>query len=219
MDKKTFKTVIQNLEMLFGEPELPHKSDILTMLVKIILSQATTGVNSRLTFQNLIKTFKNWDEVLKAEEEKIAEAIKLGGLANQKAKVIKNLLFEIRKVHDELSLNFVEKMSDEEAKKFLQGFKGVGPKTAACTLLFAAHKEVFPLDTHIFRIFKRMGVLPEKITDKQAHKLLDKIVPSGKFYSLHINLIKLGKKICRPQNPLCYECPLIEHCDYGSTKL
>ena len=164
------------------------------MLVKIILSQATTGTNSRRTFQNLKNDFENWEEILNADEKKIADSIRLGGLANQKAKVIKNLLHQIKENHGKLSLNFVEKMSDEEARKFLQTFRGIGPKTAACTLLFASHKEVFPLDTHIFRIFKRMGILPEKITDAKAHVLLDELVPKGKFYSLHVNLIQLGKQ-------------------------
>lgn len=106
-------------------------------------------------------------------------------------------------------------MPDSEARDFLLQFSGIGPKTVACTLLFACHKEVFPLDTHIFRILKRMGILPGKISDAKAHLLLNKLVPHGKFYSLHVNLIRLGKKICRPREPLCEECPLVEYCDYG----
>jgi endonuclease III len=86
-------------------------------------------------------------------------------------------------------------------------------------LLFASHKEVFPLDTHIFRVFKRMGVLPEKVSDAKAHKLLDELAPKGKFYSLHVNLIRLGRKICRPKEPLCEKCPLVEYCDYGLSKI
>jgi endonuclease-3 len=217
--EKPFDLIVQNLEMTFGEPKLSPKSDLLAMLINIILSQATTGTNSRRTFKNLKARFKNWEEVLKAAEEEIADAIRLGGLANQKAKVIKDLLKQIKENTGKFSLNFVEKMSAEEARKYLQNFRGIGPKTAACTLLFASHKEVFPLDTHIFRIFKRIGILPQKITDAKAHEFLDKVVPSGKFYSLHVNLIKLGKKICRPQNPLCFECPLIEYYDFGLTQM
>jgi endonuclease-3 len=72
-------------------------------------------------------------------------------------------------------------MPDDEARDFLQNFRGIGPKTVACTLLFACHKEVFPIDTHIFRIFKRMGILPEKISDAKAHELLDELAPKGNF--------------------------------------
>lgn len=213
--EKPFAHIVQHLENTFGEPRLGAKSDALAMLVKIILSQATTDVNSRRTFQNLKKQFKNWEQALAASEAEIAGAIRLGGLANQKARVIKELLAQLKEQHGSLSLKFLDKMPAAAARDFLLEFRGIGPKTAACTLLFALHKEVFPLDTHIFRVFWRMGVLPEKISDAKAHKILDQLVPTGKFYSLHVNLIRLGRKICRPRDPLCEQCPLIEYCDYG----
>lgn len=183
------------------------------------MSQATSDTNSRRSFENLKNRFENWENALAAEESEIADAIRLGGLANQKAKVIKDLLRQIKDVHGTLSLKFIEQMSGDEARDFLAKFRGVGPKTVACTLLFACHKEVFPLDTHIFRVLKRMGILPEKITDAKAHRFLDELVPIGKFYSLHVNLIRLGRKICRPQEPLCRECPLLEYCDYGMSRM
>jgi endonuclease-3 len=218
-EEKPFDYIVQNLENTFGEPRLSAKTDALAMLIKIILSQATTDINSRRTFQNLKKQYKTWEKVLSATENEIADAIRLGGLANQKAKVIKELLAQIKEQHGTLSLKFVDKMTGEAARDYLLNFRGIGPKTVACTLLFALHKEVFPLDTHIFRVFKRMGILPEKITDIKAHRLLDELVPGGKFYSLHVNLIRLGRKICRPREPLCEQCPLIEYCDYGMTRM
>ena len=218
-EEKPFSYIVQNLENTFGEPKLAKKSDALAMLINIILSQATTDTNSRRTFENLEKKFGTWGKVSAAETNEIADAIRLGGLANQKASVIKDLLMQIKEKHGTLSLKFVDKMTDEAARDYLLQFRGIGPKTAACTLLFALHKEVFPLDTHIFRILKRMGILPEKITDAKAHKLLDELAPHGKFYSLHVNLIRLGKKICRPREPLCDECPLIEYCDYGLSRI
>ncbi len=217
--EKPFPYVVQNLENTFGEPKLNAKSDPVAMLIKIILSQATSDVNSHRTFQNLKSEFRTWNKLLTADENEIADAIRLGGLANQKAKVIKELLTQIKQTHGSLSLKFLDKMPDEAARDYLLQFRGIGPKTVACTLLFALHKEVFPLDTHIFRIFKRMGVLPEKITDAKAHKILDELVPTGKFYSLHVNLIRLGKQICRPREPLCEQCPLIEYCDYGMSQM
>lgn len=218
-EEKPFKHIVQNLENTFGEPQLAPKSDALAMLIKIILSQATSDANSSRTFQNLKQRFKTWDNALAAGETEIADAIRLGGLANQKAKVIKDLLYQLKEMRGTLSLKILEKMNDEDARDFLQKFRGIGPKTVACTLLFARHKEVFPLDTHIFRVLKRMGILPEKINDTKAHKLLDELVPSGKFYSLHVNLIRLGRKVCRPREPLCEQCPLIEYCDYGLTQI
>jgi endonuclease-3 len=218
-EAKPFDYIVQNLENTYGEPHLSRKSDPLAMLINIILSQATSDTNSRRTFQNLKNRFKTWENVLAADESEIAEAIRLGGLANQKAKVIKDLLRQIKDARGKLSLKFLEKMPDEDARDFLLQFRGIGPKTVACTLLFASHKEVFPLDTHIFRILKRMGILPEKITDAKAHKLLDELAPKGKFYSLHVNLIRLGRQICRPKEPLCEQCPLVEYCDYGLSRI
>ncbi|MGI9054277.1 MAG: endonuclease III domain-containing protein [Pyrinomonadaceae bacterium] len=217
--EKPFEYIIQNLENTFGEPKLKRKSDPLSMLINIILSQATSDANSDRTFRNLKKRFTNWENVLAADESEIADAIRLGGLANQKAKVIKNLLSQIKEIRGTVSLKFIEKMSNDEARDFLLNFRGIGPKTVACTLLFACHKEVFPIDTHIFRILKRMGILPEKITDTKAHRLLDDLAPTGKFYSLHVNLIRLGRNICRPRDPLCEQCPLIEYCDYGAAQI
>jgi len=216
---KPFKYIVQNLENTYGVPKPAPKSDALSMLINIILSQATNDANSDRTFRNLKKRFANWENVLAAAESEIADEIRLGGLANQKAKVIKDLLWQIKEIRGTLSLKFIKKMSDDEARNFLQNFRGIGPKTVACTLLFACHKEVFPIDTHIFRILRRMGILPEKITDAKAHRLLDKLAPKGKFYSLHVNLIRLGRQVCRPREPLCEQCPLIEYCDYGETRV
>jgi endonuclease-3 len=215
--EKPFGYIVQNLENTFGEPLVRRKSDALAMLINIILSQATSDANSDRTFQNLKKRFGTWENVLAASEAEIADAIRLGGLANQKARVIKNLLEQIKAARRTLSLKFIERMPDEAARDYLLQFRGIGPKTVACTLLFALQKEVFPLDTHIFRVLRRMGILPEKITDIKAHQLLDELAPHGKFYSLHVNLIRLGRQICRPREPLCDQCPLIEYCDYGQS--
>jgi endonuclease-3 len=218
-EEKPFYYIVQNLENTFGEPHLKKKSDPLAMLINIILSQATSDANSERTFENLKKHFRSWENVLAADESEIADVIRLGGLANQKSKVIKDLLVQIKEKHGSLSLEFLDEMTDSAARDYLSQFRGIGPKTAACTLLFALHKEVFPLDTHIFRVLKRMGILPEKITDAKAHKLLDELVPRGKFYSLHVNLIRLGRSVCRPREPLCERCPLIEYCDYGMMRI
>lgn len=217
--EKPFRYIVQNLENTFGKPIMPPKSDPLSMLINIVLSQATSDANSDRTFRNLKKSFGTWKNVLAASESEIADEIRLGGLANQKARVIKDLLQQIAAKQKTLSLKFVEKMTDEAAREYLLQFRGIGPKTVACTLLFACRKEVFPIDTHIFRVLRRMGILPEKMTDTKAHRLLDELAPTGKFYSLHVNLIRLGRQICRPREPSCERCPLIEYCDYGQNKI
>jgi endonuclease-3 len=211
--------IIQNLERAYGIPENRRASDPLAMLVKIILSQATSDTNSHRTYAALKKRFPTWDAVLRARTQTIANTIRAGGLANQKAVVIKEVLRQIKEEHGTLNLSFLHQFSSEEAMRYLSQFRGIGPKTVACTLLFACRKEVFPLDTHIFRILRRVGLIPQKCTDARAHEIMNRVVPQGKFYSLHVNLIRHGRAICRPRDPLCERCPIVEYCDYGQTMI
>ncbi len=207
--------ITQNLERTFGVPNNDEPPEVLAMLIGVILSQATTNANSRRTFAALKQRFPVWDDALNAPVQEIADTIRLGGLAQQKARVIKDLLQRIKDTRGELSLEFLHKTPLPEAAAYLKQMRGIGPKTIACTLLFACKKDVFPLDTHIFRILRRAGFLPAKGTDAQAHALMDALILAGKFYSLHINLINLGRAICHPQNPRCTRCPIVEYCEYG----
>lgn len=214
---KPLRYIIQNLERAYGTPVNRHARDPLDMLVNIILSQATSDVNSDRAFSELKRRFPTWGVVLRARETTLANAIRSGGLANQKAATIKNLLRQIKAAHGTLDLDFLHTLSTEEAVRYLQNFRGIGPKTIACTLLFACRKEIFPLDTHIFRILRRVGLIPQKCSDARAHEMMNNIVPAGKFYSFHVNLIRHGRTLCRPRSPACERCPIIEYCDYGQT--
>ena len=213
--EKPIRYIIQNLERTYGVPENRRARDPLDMLIQIILSQATSDTNSHRTFSALKKRFPTWDGALRARESTIAECIRAGGLANQKAAVIKSVLGQIKREHGTLDLSFLHDLRDEEAARYLSQFRGIGPKTVACTLLFACRKEVFPLDTHIFRVLRRMGLIPQKCTDARAHEIMNGLVPEGKFYSFHVNLIRHGRALCRPREPLCERCPVVEYCDYG----
>ena len=217
--EKPLHYIIQNLERAYGVPENRRRSDPLDMLVQIVLSQATSDTNSHRTFAALKKRFPRWEQALRARESTIADVIRSGGLANQKAAVIKSILRQLKSEHGTLDLSFLHKLSAAEATGYLSQFRGIGPKTVACTLLFACRKEVFPLDTHIFRILRRVGLIPQKSTDRRAHELMNSLVPEGKFYSFHVNLIRHGRALCRPREPLCERCPIVEYCDYGQSMI
>ncbi|HLL71409.1 MAG TPA: hypothetical protein VK363_08250 [Pyrinomonadaceae bacterium] len=216
-DERPVRYIIQNLERAYGVPENSRRSDPLDMLVQIILSQATSDTNSRRTFAALKRRFPTWDAALRARESTIAHTIQSGGLANQKASVIKSLLRQIKQERGALDLTFLHDLAPEAAVNYLSQFRGIGPKTIACTLLFACRTEVFPLDTHIFRILRRVGLIPQKCTDRRAHEIMNALVPTGKFYSFHVNLIRHGRALCRPRDPLCERCPIVEYCDYGQS--
>ena len=220
LEEKPVGYIVQNLERAYGVPVNKWAGwDVLDMLVSVILSQATSDVNSARTFDALKERFPNWDAVLRARESTVADTIRLGGLANQKAAVIKNLLKQIKERRGSLDLSFLRDSTPEEAATYLSQFRGIGPKTVACTLLFACDQEIFPLDTHIFRVLRRVGLIPAKCSDEFAHAVMNRVVPRGKFYSLHVNLIRHGRKLCRPRDPVCERCPIVEYCDYGQSRI
>ncbi len=217
--RRLVKHITQNLEAAYGVPVNDSPYDPLDELILTILSQSTTDVNSRRAFESLKRRFPDWESARRARAPSIAAAIKSGGLANAKSAVIKNALNEIKKRIGKLDLSFLHISPVEEAREFLTSLSGVGPKTAACVLLFACNKKIFPMDVHILRITKRIGLIPDRFNDKQAHERMEKLVPPGKHYSLHVNLIRHGRHVCRPQNPKCDKCPLIEQCNYGQSRL
>ncbi|MBV8857863.1 MAG: endonuclease III [Acidobacteria bacterium] len=219
-EEKPVGYIVQNLERAYGVPENRWTDwDVLDMLVAVILSQATSDANSDRTYDALKKRFPTWDAVLRAREQTLVETIRLGGLANQKAAVIRELLRQIKERHGSFDLSFLRGLPAAEAVAYLASFRGVGPKTAACTLLFACATEVFPLDTHIFRVLRRVGLIPLKCTDEFAHRVMNRLVPAGKFYSFHVNLIRHGRRLCRPRDPVCERCPVVEYCDYGQKNI
>jgi endonuclease-3 len=220
LEEKPVGYIIQNLERAYGVPVNKWTDwDPLDMLVAVILSQATSDANSDRTFDALKRRFPKWDAALRAREQTLADTIRLGGLANQKAAVIRGLLRQLKERHGTLDLSFLNAMPIVEAVGYLSQFRGIGPKTVACTLLFACGKDIFPLDTHIFRVLRRVGLIPQKCSDERAHEIMNRIVPAGKFYSFHVNLIRHGRKLCRPRDPLCERCPIVEYCDYGQGRI
>lgn len=210
--------VLQNLKAVYGAPTPEKNLDPLDCLIETILSQSTTNVNSQRAFANLKQGFADWEAVQRAALGSIEAAIRSGGLARQKSVIIKRILSEIKEKRGVLDLTFLLSVPLAEAREFLAGFKGVGPKTVACVLLFACRRAVFPIDTHIFRIARRLRLIPEKGSDQQAHAMMEQIIPAARFYEAHINLIRHGRKICRPQNPLCEDCVIVDYCQYYRTR-
>ena len=217
--RRQLKFITQNLEATFGVPRNDSHENPLDELINTILSQSTTNINSHRAFASLKQRFPDWESARRARPASIAAAIKSGGLANVKSVVIKNILETIKHRRGNFDLNFLKTAPIAEAREFLLSLKGVGPKTVACVLLFSCKRPVFPMDTHIFRILRRAGLLPEKISDELAHEKIERLIPPKKHYSLHINLIALGRRICHPRNPKCGQCPLNEHCDFGRSLL
>ncbi|HLF85403.1 MAG TPA: endonuclease III [Blastocatellia bacterium] len=210
--------IIQNLKAVYGAPKPQRGLDPLDVLIETILSQSTTNANSDRAFESLKRGFPTWEAARRARVASIEAAIRSGGLAKQKSVRIKELLNEIHKRRGSLDLAFLTTAPLEEAKQFLASFKGVGPKTVACTLLFACNRPLFPLDTHIFRITRRLGLIPERCSDEEAHSLMGEMIPRKRYFETHINLIRHGRRVCRPRDPLCERCCLVDYCEYYKSR-
>ena len=204
--------VAERLAREYGKRRWVADEEPLDSLIGTILSQNTSDVNSGRTFESLKRRFQTWERVLLATPRRIAGAIRPGGLAGIKSRRIKAILSDIKKSHGRLDLGFLKEMPAGEGYDYLLSFKGVGPKTAACVLLFACRKPAFPVDTHILRIGKRLGwARPKESAEAFQDRMLGRI-PRGWVYSLHINMIAHGRVVCRPRRPKCRECVLVKLC-------
>ena len=193
--------------------------DPLATLVGTILSQNTNDLNRDRAFERMRERFPTWEEVRDADPAELVEAIRPAGLANQKGPRIQNALRMITEQQVELSLDFLADMEIEEARKWLTSIKGVGPKTAAIVLCFALGKPAFPVDTHVHRVTKRLGLIGPKTNREQAHTVLERLLPVEIYYPFHMNLIAHGRQVCKSQQPRCEVCVLREQCDYFVTQL
>jgi endonuclease-3 len=200
----------------YGIPPWEPDGDALGELVATILSQHTSDINSERAYRQLRATFATWEQVRDAPVDDVVEAIRSGGLAQQKAQRIQQILRLLTERLDSapLSLDALADMPLADALRWLRGLPGVGPKTAACVMLFSLGKPAFPVDTHVWRVTKRIGLLGPRETAEQAHETLQALIPPEWRHTMHINLIQHGRQICYARNPACFRCPISSECRY-----
>lgn len=211
----TIDEIIQLLGQEYGLPQWQRQRDPLSELIGAILSQNTSDVNSHRAFDSLISTFGTWDRVSEASIGEVAEAIACGGLSRIKAPRIKAILEGIPNDNGSLDLGFLGELPIPEAKAWLQALPGVGPKTASCVLLFSLGRPVLPVDTHVYRVSRRLGLIDSGVSPARAHQLLEELVPAEAIYQFHLNMLAHGRRVCRAQRPRCHECVFREGCVHG----
>ena len=189
--------------------------DGVSVLVDTILSQNTSAANSDAGYRQLRRRFRSWNQVAGAPVEEVERCIRVSGLSNLKAPRIQSILKRIKADHGRIDLQFLREMTDEAAYAYLRTFPGVGPKTACCTLLFAFGKAMFPVDTHIHRIARRLGFVPARASAEQTQDALTPMIAPQDRYETHVLLIEHGRKTCRAINPKCVDCVLLRMCPYG----
>jgi len=209
--------VVTRLAALYGEPVWRPHGDAMTELVLTVLSQNTSDTNSGRAFMRLRQRFPAWKAVMEAPTEEIESAIAVGGLARIKAPRIKAALEAVYEKRGAFDIDFLRDVPLEEAKGWLRELNGVGPKTAACVLMFAFGRPALPVDTHVHRVAQRLGLVPAKATAEQAHDILEAVLEPGEVYPLHIMLIKHGRRLCSAQRPRCGDCPLLDGCPFGQS--
>ncbi len=204
--------ILRLLRQEHGPRSWKPKGDPMSTLVATVLSQNTSDVNSERAFDSLMAAFGGWEAVADASPSEITRAIRVGGLAEIKARRIKNILQEVRQEQGDFDLDFLGSFSLAEAKAWLRKLPGVGPKTAACVLLFSMGRPALPVDTHVFRVARRLGLLHSKVSAEQAHEILENLIPAGQVYEFHLNMVEHGRKVCKAQRPRCHLCVLRELC-------
>ena len=206
------RSIIDRLSVECGAPAWRPHGDPMSELVLTLLSQNTSDTNSGRAFARLLQRFPDWEAILAAPLAEIEDAIRPGGLAPTKAPRLKAMLAELKARAPGFNLSFLRELPLEEARAWLRTLPAVGPKTAACVLVFALGRPALPVDTHVFRVAGRLGLVPAKLTPEKAQALLESTVPPEDQYALHVLLIRHGRHTCTARAPACRRCPLAAEC-------
>ncbi len=217
LDLLTPKEVIALLAAQYGELPRRPRRDPLDELVLGVLSQNTSDVNSDRAFAGLKKAFPGWTAILEAEPKQVEGAIRPGGLAPTKSLRIKSMLTEILGRRGSFDLSFLREMLLGEAEAWLTSLPGVGPKTAAVVLLFSLGRPAFPVDTHVHRVLRRLGLAPSGASATQAQAMWEPRLAPEEVYSFHMYLIVHGRRTCVARRPRCPECNLWHRCPSATT--
>ena len=210
----TLDEIEERLAENYGRPQWRSHAPPLDALIATILSQHTSDLNSTRAFTALRARYPTWHDVLDADERDIADTIRCGGLANLKAPRIQRVLHALAAETEKLTLDWMQTWPLDQARSWLLALPGVGPKTAACVLLFSLGLPAMPVDTHVHRVAQRLGVVPADFSAAESHEVFDRQIGPDRdtIYSLHLNFIHHGRTTCKARVPACQRCALSDLC-------
>ncbi|HLJ62217.1 MAG TPA: endonuclease III [bacterium] len=206
------------LEARYGRIRRRDRRDALGTLIATIISQHTSDTNTRRAFARLRAQFPTWTAVCTAPLRAVIDAIRPAGLSARKAPRIQAVLRRLAEERGTLSLAFLRRWPAARAKAWLLSLDGVGPKTAAIVLVFGLGKPSFAVDTHVYRIGTRIGLIPARLSAEQAHDWMDALVRPARRGPFHLLLIRHGREVCTARAPRCELCPVRRWCAYYATR-
>ena len=208
----THELLNQEYKLLKLEPRRSHMHE----LISTMLSHRTNHKDEEKAYYTMLERFGDWEGVMNAPYEELADAISTTRYPGQKAPQIQQTLRLIKEERGELNIDFLEDMPVEEAIAWLTRLPGVGLKTATLVLLFNFKKPVLPVDTHVFRVSQRVGLIGAKVTANKAHEILLNMLPKDAviLFNFHKHLLKHGQQICTWSYPRCEKCVLNGICNY-----
>jgi len=235
--------VLDGLAERYGKPVWQRRLDPTSELILTILTQNSADSNAEVAFEALRHKYPgigevrphnpgpgwggeglpdgiapDWDAVENAPLPELVDTIRPGGLANQKAPRLQAALRTIREERGDHSLEFLGDMTALEARDWLTGVNGIGKKTASVVLLFCFGLPLVPIDRHVERVMKRVGLLPPKVLDDPAHDMVLALISPERAYESHVNLIRHGRLMCHARNPAHELCPLRDRCRFVDRK-
>lgn len=219
MSKKRVAAILDRIVETHGRHESSDDDSLpfVDTIIAITLSQNTNDVNSHKAYVQLRSRFPDWSDALDATEENVEDAIRVAGLAKQKAGTIRRLLARFVDRFGDFELEGIDEIGDDELLDWLVETKGIGLKTASCAMMFALGRDLCAVDTHLHRVLNRIGILSASTPDR-TFTLFRPLVPPGRAHEIHVALIRFGRHTCKARTPHCFDCPVYADCRWPERK-
>jgi endonuclease-3 len=210
--------VVRRFEEVKGTLHFPGLRDPMAGLVRTLLSHNTTDPNAFAAYDRMVERYPSWRQVHHAPVKQLAETIRIAGLNNQKAERIQKLLSYVHEIYGDYTADVLKGMNFDQALESFGHLPGVKHKTLAVVLAFDLGRDVFPVDTHVHRLCRRLGFVPDSFDPVKTFKAMRELVPKGKSYSFHLHLIRHGREVCHARGPKCESCLARDLCLYYQTE-
>jgi endonuclease III len=211
---RRLRAIVRALHREYAEGDLGNCSDPVEELVYISLTRQTHRQNAARTWDRVV-SLGGPRALVRLPTTRIAQMLRDGGFARQKARWIKQSLELIRQRMGELSLRKARRWSDEKLESFLRSLPGVSIKTAKCIMLYSMGRQVLPVDTHVRRVTERIGLVPRGLSEKRIHEQLHRLIEPEHRFAFHVNVIWHGRRVCTALRPRCHACSIRRHCAFG----